>query len=67
MAAICKHIIKILKGTIVKYDDHPIKLGQSIKISVTDNEFSLEPHEAVLDEDFENNCQYIEDEDDKRE
>ena len=62
MTTICKHIIKILKGTIVKYDDHPIKLGQSIKISVSDDEFNLEPHKAVLDEDFEKISKYIDDE-----
>ena len=53
--------IKVLKGTIVKYNDHPIRLGQSITISVSDNEFKLEPHEILLDENKLERGSYIDD------
>jgi len=57
--------IKVLKGTIVKYNDHPIRLGQSITISVSDNEFKLEPHEILLDEEDLERGSYINDNNNK--
>ncbi len=57
------HTIKILKGTVVKFDGHPIRLTKSIQILVSDNEFSFDLHTVLLDEDLNNIKQYINDDD----
>lgn len=59
--SIKKNIIKILKGTIIKYNGCALKLKESIRVNVSDKEFKLEPHESVLDEDLERNKCYIDD------
>ena len=46
------HVIKILKGTIVKYDGHPIRLAESILINIKDSDnFKVEKHKVLLEED----------------
>ena len=44
------HTIKILKGTVVKYDGHPIKIAKSFILKVTDEIFTLDDHVVLVEE-----------------